>query len=149
MVTQVTNEELLNTILSCLKDDEDGQGYLWDTLKGREEQLKAIFMAAPVYTLPVHPDEQWKGIFKVVEEAGELLTVLGKMGAFPSGEHPDGKGNLVMRAMDEIADLNAAQSYFVQKNGLDAIYLEHRTQSKFKQFLQWGLTGLRSLGKSN
>lgn len=85
---------------------------------------------------------QWRGIFKLVEECGEVLQVLGKIGPFPSGDHPDGMGNLKDRITDELGDLAAAGVYFGDTNGLDADRGLDRRDAKLAKFRQWGLTGL-------
>lgn len=84
----------------------------------------------------------WKGIFKIVEESGELLQVLGKMGPFPDGDHPDGAGDLKIRAEREVADLYAALDYFVQANGLSETFIDARRAEKLDKFNNWGLTGI-------
>lgn len=87
--------------------------------------------------------QQYLGIGKVVEESGELLQILGKLIAFPNNEHPDGKGDLLIRASDEFADVKAANQYFVHVNGLDENYINKRSVTKFNQFMKWVLTGLK------
>ncbi len=88
--------------------------------------------------------EQWRGIFKVIEESGELLQVLGKLGPFPGGDHPDGKGDLVTRLNDEIGDVRGALSYFVGANPLNPSYIDQRADEKREKFVNWGLTGIPS-----
>ena len=82
------------------------------------------------------------GAFKVIEEAGELLQVLGKVGAFPGGRHPDGGPPLHERAEDEAGDLLAAVAYLIEKNGLNATRVERRREKKLALFHHWGLTAL-------
>ena len=84
----------------------------------------------------------WRGIHKVTEECGELLQVLGKLGPFPSGNHPDGKGDLKDRLEEELADLQAACAYFAVINGLDTEKMKARTNHKIARFNHWGLTGI-------
>lgn len=85
--------------------------------------------------------EQWRGAFKVVEECGELLQVLGKLGPFPSGKHPDGGLSLRLRLHDEIADLEAALAYFKSENDFDEAYVAKRRSAKLVKFCKWRLTG--------
>jgi len=76
----------------------------------------------------------WKGIFKVQEETGELNQELGKLAVFPHGRHPDGKGDLIHRVTDEIADVLAAIEYFVEQGGLDRDRIKLRKKDKLCKF---------------
>lgn len=84
----------------------------------------------------------WFGLFKLLEEMGELQQVLGKIGPFPMGDHPDGKGALIFRAEAEIGDVYAALDYFVQANGLNAEAIRDQRDRKYSRFNKWGLTGV-------
>lgn len=86
--------------------------------------------------------EHWKGIHKLTEESGEVLQLLGKLGAFPEGPHPDGQGDLKERLEDELADLSAAASYFAETNELDLGKMQARSDEKLEKFRHWGLTGV-------
>lgn len=88
--------------------------------------------------------EAFKGIFKLIEECGEVIQVAGKLGPFPQGDHPDGAGPLKERLEDELADLTAASRYVIETNGLDAVRMEARARAKLKRFQDWGLTGINS-----
>lgn len=56
----------------------------------------------------------YNGLAKLIEESGELHQVIGKILAYPDTEdHPDQKGNLNVRLIEELADAVAA-SLFVQ-----------------------------------
>ena len=55
------------------------------------------------------------GLTKLMEECGELITACAKKSAFLEGEHPDGKGDLLLRIYDEIADVIAASSWVSSK----------------------------------
>lgn len=85
--------------------------------------------------------EFWKGAFKVVEECGELIQVIGKLGPFPNESHPDGAGDLRLRAEKEVADLYASLDYFVAANGLSETFIDQRREDKLEKFHHWGLTG--------
>jgi len=85
---------------------------------------------------------QWQGIFKVLEECGELSTVLGKLGPYPDGNHPDGAGNLIDRLQDELGDVLAACTYFAQINNLDLEYIAKRKAKKEETYKGWILTGV-------
>lgn len=84
----------------------------------------------------------WRGIHKLTEECGEVLQVLGKLGPYPDGQHPDGGPDLAVRLEEELADLRAAIQYVVQANGLDARRIAIRQGQKLKKFEGWVLTGL-------
>lgn len=83
------------------------------------------------------------GIYKLIEEAGELLQAVGKAGAFPEGDHPDGGPPLRQRVEEEAGDAIAALSYFIAANGLDRDKVFARAARKLDQFHAWGLTGYR------
>ncbi len=85
---------------------------------------------------------------KLVEELGELLQLLGKLSAFPDGIHPDGKGELKYRLLDEIADVYAALRYFREQHLMtDLKEYQHptnlwdRIQRKLTKFRVWGELG--------
>lgn len=42
------NQALWEEIKACLEDDEDGQGYLWDTCKTYAHRLEAALSVGPV-----------------------------------------------------------------------------------------------------
>ena len=88
--------------------------------------------------------ELWRGIHKLQEEMGELAQVLGKIGPFPTGEHPDGERPLKERCEDEIADVFAALGYFIVTNGLDYEKITERRDEKTAKFIEWGLTGIKA-----
>lgn len=86
--------------------------------------------------------ESFYGIHKLTEEAGELIQVLGKLGEFPDGSHPDGNGSLIVRLNEELTDLEAAIQYFRETN--DLALDRNRFLTKMKKFRQWGLKGISS-----
>lgn len=85
----------------------------------------------------------WYGIYKLTEECGEVLQLLGKAGPFPEAPHPDGKGYIKDRIPDELADVLAAVNYFVIANKLDQEYILKRSNEKLHKFIHWGLDGIR------
>ena len=89
--------------------------------------------------------EHWRGIGKLGEECGELLQVIGKAIPFPVGDHPDGKGPVSERFIEECADVYAALDYFCEVNGLPIGAIQVRRQEKCCQYHQWGLTGVRTM----
>lgn len=88
------------------------------------------------------PVEKWRGIHKLTEEAGELLRILGKLGAFPVGEHPSGE-DLRAELENELADLEAAISYFRLVNKVFGKSYNERRESKYRRFIAWKLTGVK------
>lgn len=92
----------------------------------------------------VGEEMKYKGIYKLIEECGELLQVLGKLGPFPDGEHPDGGQHLQIRLENELADLQAAILYFEKANPMNLERMSIRIREKVKKFRTWesGLTGL-------
>lgn len=85
---------------------------------------------------------------KLVEELGELLQLIGKLQAFPDNIHPDGKGDLRYRLLDEIADIYAALRYFreqhrmvMQDEYMAATNMWERINAKLSKFRVYGETG--------
>ena len=97
----------------------------------------------PVSADPSPQTIHWRGIGTLAEECGEVLQMIGKAVAFPSGNHPDGHGPVQSRFVEELGDLQAAIDYFCQTNGLPDDQIQVRRQRKLQQFNQWGLTGIR------
>ena len=83
--------------------------------------------------------ERWFGIHKLVEEMGELLQVIGKLGEYPEGDHPDGAGDLTVRLREELTDVKAAIAYFEERNQIPED--RNRFLSKLSKFRKWGLAG--------
>ncbi len=90
------------------------------------------------------PVEYWRGLDKLTEECGELLQLLGKAGAFPTGDHPDGKGPMGPRLLEELADVKAAIRIFEELNPELSVDTEHdaRFLDKLAKFRAWGLRGV-------
>ena len=86
--------------------------------------------------------ELWLGCWKLQEEAGEVGQLIGKLGPFPVGDHPDKKGPIGPRLELEIGDLYAALDYFVSENFPNAERINEQRVEKFAKFKQWGLTGI-------
>lgn len=86
-------------------------------------------------------DKQWPGISKLIEEAGEVLRICGKlMGARGERVHwnvPDLKAELE----DEIADLTAACAFVIGTCGLDKNRILARYQEKLIRFHKWHKLG--------
>jgi len=77
----------------------------------------------------------WPGAAKLMEELGELQQVFGKLIAYPDVLHPDGS-DLAARLAEEIADVMAATSFFLDHNDLPE-GIESRTRAKVGRFNGW------------
>jgi NTP pyrophosphatase (non-canonical NTP hydrolase) len=88
--------------------------------------------------------QAWFGIFKLLEEMGELQQVLGKLGPFPDGLHPDGRGDLCVRLQEEVADVLAALTYFIDVNKLPGEDIVVRVDCKLKLYEKWKPIGVQN-----
>lgn len=89
--------------------------------------------------------EVFRGIYKTVEECGELLQELGKRMVCPVDEHWDeaDKGSLDRRIEDEMGDVLAAIGYLSRfEPRLDIERIEARRVLKLALFTDWQLSGL-------
>ena len=84
--------------------------------------------------------DQWPGLSRLIEEAGEVLQVAGKIiGGGGAGVHYDGT-DLAVALCDEVADLQAAIAYFKAHSVAYAqrrTELNRRTEAKFVQYQRW------------
>lgn len=81
--------------------------------------------------------DKWPGVSKLIEEAGEVQQVCGKlMGAAGDVQHWDGT-DLRYRLTEEIADLSAALRFVAEQGGLDIEKIRHRARYKYELFRQW------------
>jgi NTP pyrophosphatase (non-canonical NTP hydrolase) len=79
----------------------------------------------------------WPGISKLVEEAGEVSQVCGKLiGSGGEIMHWDGT-NLKERLEDEIADVLAACFFVAAACNLDAVKIDTRMKTKLETFSRW------------
>ena len=79
----------------------------------------------------------WPGLSKLMEEAGEVCQVIGKLvGTGGETQHWDGT-NLRDRLEEEIADVLAACQYVIEHNGLDRGSISARVQKKRTLFEKW------------
>lgn len=77
-----------------------------------------------------------KGLAKLMEEAGEVVQVAGKVLAYGLGEHPDGS-LLKPRLEDEIADIEAACMFVARRLDLDEDRIAERRFRKLNLFREW------------
>lgn len=82
----------------------------------------------------------WPGTSKLLEEMGELQQVLGKLLGAGQTKHWDGS-DLRQRLIEEIADVQAALSFFVNHNlnAVEASEISGRELLKVAQFEKWHL----------
>ena len=79
----------------------------------------------------------WPGLSKLVEEAGEVLTICGKfMGTGGDPEYWDGR-NLREELTKEFGDLIAAMEFVIKFNKLDGHAIRQRMLEKLVKFEQW------------
>ncbi len=85
--------------------------------------------------------KKWAGLSKMIEEAGELIQVCGKLMQVErlyGGHHYFGGGRDLKRDIeDEIADLMATLEFVAVMNELDETHIETRKLSKFDMFYEW------------
>jgi NTP pyrophosphatase (non-canonical NTP hydrolase) len=82
-------------------------------------------------------DKQWPGISKLVEEAGEVLQVCGKLqGTGGQVNHWDGT-DLKVRLEEELGDLVAAIDFVVDHCDVDGGAVERRAAKKRSLFREW------------
>lgn len=85
----------------------------------------------------------WPGISKLMEEAGEVVQVCGKlMATYGEAEHWDGT-NLARRLEEELGDLIAACEFVTLKNEprLSEYAIKSRRDAKLAVFCKWHAEG--------
>ena len=81
--------------------------------------------------------DHWPGLSKLIEEAGEVQQVAGKLlGSGGESAHWDGS-DLRERLHEEIADLMAACFFVIEANGFDENKMRNRSQEKMELFQKW------------
>lgn len=81
--------------------------------------------------------EEWNGLSKLVEECGEVVQIAGKLlGTNGEKVHFDGS-DLKGRLAEELADLQAAITFFLKSNGFDADDFRLRAAAKLTLFRKW------------
>ena len=79
----------------------------------------------------------WPGMSKLIEEMGELQQVLGKLIAIGGAStHWDGS-NLVDRVEEEVGDVMAALTFFIEQNHLSSSAINERVMLKLDLFRTW------------
>jgi NTP pyrophosphatase (non-canonical NTP hydrolase) len=86
----------------------------------------------------------WPGLSKLIEEAGEVAQVAGKIiGTGGELDHWDGT-NLADRLEEELGDLSAAIDYVTKANDLDSAAIDRRAMAKLALFGQWHVEARRA-----
>ena len=80
---------------------------------------------------------KWPGLSKLIEEAGEVTQVAGKLlGTNGAAQHWDGS-NLRERLVEEMGDMLAAVRFVANHNELDYGAILARETAKYELFCQW------------
>ncbi len=91
-------------------------------------------------------DAEWPGISKLIEEAGEVSQICGKLlGTGGVVQHWDGS-DLKVELEKELADLLAAVEFVVKHSNLDASTIKNRFALKLRRFEQWHALGEKNQG---
>jgi NTP pyrophosphatase (non-canonical NTP hydrolase) len=78
----------------------------------------------------------WPGLSKLIEECGEVLQVVGKlMGSAGSTDHWSGDLNQML--IEELGDLRAAITFFMEANAIDSASVSVRHREKLAKFWEW------------
>lgn len=84
----------------------------------------------------------WPGLSKLIEEAGEVCQVAGKiMGTGGERMHWDGS-DLKVRIEEEIADVLAACAFVIEACELDETFITDRIDEKITRFRDWHKNGV-------
>jgi hypothetical protein len=79
--------------------------------------------------------ESWVGIFKLIEEMGELQQVLGKLCQTPNGKH--WSGDLNSKLCEELTDVQQALDFFVLVNESCPAINHERYADKRAKYHKW------------
>lgn len=83
----------------------------------------------------------WPGLSKLIEECGEVLQVSGKlMGS--AGNTAHWSGDLDKKLIEELGDLKAAITFFMEANAICSSSVACRHRDKLIQFWEWHRNGL-------
>lgn len=79
----------------------------------------------------------WPGLSKVIEEAGEVLQLAGKLIATGGLRSHWNAPDLKLALEDEIGDLYAALDFFTHQNGMNLSRIGKRRAQKRRLFEYW------------
>lgn len=82
-------------------------------------------------------DKRWPGISKLIEEAGEVLQICGKLMGTAGEDNHWNVPSLKSALEDEIADVMAACDFVMQKCCLNLEHITTRRQRKLETFNKW------------
>lgn len=85
--------------------------------------------------------ELWPGTSKLIEECGELTQVLAKLIGNRGKTDYWGEVNLSERLEEELGDVIAAVTFFIDTNGLDGDKIIQRSIDKLTKFDNWHKNG--------
>jgi hypothetical protein len=92
------------------------------------------------YSIGAAPD-QWPGLSRLIEEAGEVLQVAGKI-IGTGGAHTAYDGTpLRLALVMELGDLKAAIEYVIRVNELDPVAVNQRRDRKSSLYGRWHQAG--------
>lgn len=78
------------------------------------------------------------GLTKLIEECGELIQICAKkLAYYDTDDHPDGKGSMEARMIEEMGDVMAAISFVGRKFHLNVDAVLDRADKKINLFLEW------------
>ena len=97
---------------------------------------KSPGQALPRKTMFALGAEEWPGGAKVVEEAAEVIQVVGKLMA-TYGDPNHWSGDLNHMLVEELGDLTAAMSFFIEESRLDSDAIDARCAEKLRLFRAW------------
>lgn len=81
--------------------------------------------------------DNWPGLAKFIEEAGEALQIAGKILAFGGAiDHPSGY-NTADKLEEELADTLAAVKFLMDHNDVDVPKIRRRAKKKYAIFCKW------------
>lgn len=91
----------------------------------------------------------WPGLAKLVEEMGELNTLLGKL--VSNGGKTDYWGDVDLRKEmhDEISDVMAALAFFADINDFDRAIIHNRLIMKLQRYAKWRIKNRIVTGTEN
>lgn len=79
----------------------------------------------------------WPGLSKLIEECGEVQQIAGKLMQVGGDSDHWSESDLRQRMQDELGDLMAAVSIFVETSGLDKQAIWSRANEKHDLFEKW------------
>ena len=78
----------------------------------------------------------WPGLSKLIEECGEVMQVGGKL-IGSEGRTDHWSGDLNQMLIEELGDLRAAITFFMEANAIDSASVALRQSEKLARFWQW------------